>query len=68
MCSDVQNKVGTLHIKMCSDVHTRAGTPHIKIGSGVQNRKCSDYTLVLLRVSIWSVDRTRGPDKTSDFK
>ena len=38
MCSDVQSKVGTLHIKMCLDVHTRAGTPHIKICSGVQNR------------------------------
>ena len=24
MCSDVQNKVGKLHIKMCSDARTRA--------------------------------------------
>ena len=34
MCSDDQNKVGTLHIKMYSDVHTRVGTPHMKTREG----------------------------------
>ena len=29
MCSNVQNRVGTPHIKMCSDVQNRVGTPHI---------------------------------------
>ena len=31
-CSDVQNRVGTPHIKMCLHVHTRVGTPHMPIG------------------------------------
>ena len=35
MCSNVQNRMGTPHIKMCSDVPTRVGTPHIKIYSDV---------------------------------
>ena len=38
MCSDVQNRMGTPHIKMCSDVYTRVGTPHMNICSDVQNR------------------------------
>ena len=38
MSSDVQNRVGTLHIKMCSDVQSRVGTQHIKMCSDVQNR------------------------------
>ena len=32
MFSDVQNRVGTPHIKMCLPVHTRVGTPHMPIG------------------------------------
>ena len=38
ICSNVQNGVGTQHIKMCSDVYTRAGTLHMKMCSDVQNR------------------------------
>ena len=34
-CSDVQNRVGTLQIKMCSNVQNTMGTPHIKMCSDV---------------------------------
>ena len=37
-CSDVQNRVGTLQIKMCSNVQNRMETPHIMICSDVENR------------------------------
>ena len=32
MCPGVQNRVGTLHMKMRSDVQNRVGTPHMPIG------------------------------------
>ena len=60
MCSDVQNRVGTQHIKMCSHVHTTVGTPHrpisvfdqmFKLGCGHRTRsKMFETTNMMGRV------------------
>ena len=38
ICSDVQNRVGTLQLIMCSNVQNRMGTPQIKMCSDVPTR------------------------------
>merc|ERR1712121_591549 len=50
MCSDVQNRVGTPHMKMSPDVQNRVGTPHIKMCSDVQNRVGTPHTKMCLHV------------------
>ena len=56
MCSDVQNRVGTPHIKMCSDVRNKVGTPHIKMCLHVLTRVGTCQLVYLIRCSNYGGD------------
>ena len=44
MCSDINDRVGTLHIKMFSDVHNGVGTLHMKMCLDVYTREWGHNT------------------------
>ena len=65
MCSDVDTRVGTPHMKMCSGVQSRVGTPHIKMCSddhtrvGTPHRILRKSLALLVAEAMWWVGRLR---------
>ena len=53
ICLDVQCRVGTPHIKMCSDDHTRVGTPHMKTRVGTPHKILRKSLALLVAEAMW---------------